>query len=107
MARLNKIIQALEEGKPAITTFAGPSVDNAIAVSSAKYDGVVFESEHNPYDIKELRHCLQYMLNRKQILDGGTLGHPSKVLRFTASNEGITFLGADSEFPDPAATRSP
>lgn len=73
MARLNKIIQALEEGKPAITTFAGPSVDNAIAVSSAKYDGVVFESEHNPYDIKELRHCLQYMLNRKQILDGGTL----------------------------------
>ncbi len=73
MARLNKIIEALEEGKPAITTFAGPSIDNAIAVSSAKYDGVVFESEHNPYDIKELRHCLQYMLNRKQILDGGTL----------------------------------
>ena len=71
--RLNKIIQALEEGKPAITTFAGPSIDNAIAVSSAKYDGVVFESEHNPYDIRELRHCLQYMLNRKQILDGGTL----------------------------------
>ncbi|MDE2970112.1 MAG: aldolase/citrate lyase family protein, partial [Chloroflexota bacterium] len=73
MARLNKIIEALEAGKPAITTFAGPSIDNAIAVSSAKYDGVVFESEHNPYDIKELRHCLQYMLNRKQILDGGTL----------------------------------
>ena len=71
--RLNKIIQALEEGKPAITTFAGPSIDNAIAVSSAKYDGVVFESEHNPYDIRELRHCLQYMLNRKQILDGGSL----------------------------------
>lgn len=71
--RLNKIIQALEEGKPAITTFAGPSIDNAISVSSAKYDGVVYESEHNPYDIRELRHCLQYMLNRKQILDGGTL----------------------------------
>jgi 4-hydroxy-2-oxoheptanedioate aldolase len=71
--RLNKIIQALEEGKPAITTFAGPTIDNAIAVSSAKYDGVVFESEHNPYDIRELRHCLQYMLNRKQILDGGSL----------------------------------
>ncbi len=71
--RLNKIIQALEEGKPAITTFAGPTVDNAIAASSAKYDGVVFESEHNPYDIRELRNCLQYMLNRKQILDSGTL----------------------------------
>ena len=71
--RLNNIIKALEEGKPAITTFAGPGIDNAIAVSGAKYDGVVFESEHNPYDIGLLRHCLQYMLNRKQILDGGTL----------------------------------
>ncbi len=71
--RLNKIIGALEEGRHAITTFAGPTIENAMAAGSAKYDGVVFESEHNPYDIKELRNCLQYMLNRKQILDNGTL----------------------------------
>ena len=51
-------------------------------------------------------HGIRYWF-QGQLLDGGTLGHPSKVLRFTASNEGITFLGADSEFPDPAATRSP
>jgi 4-hydroxy-2-oxoheptanedioate aldolase len=70
--RLNGVIRALEEGQTAITTFAPPTVENAIAVSAARYDGVVFEAEHNPYDIKELRDCLQYMLNRKQILDRGS-----------------------------------
>ena len=71
--RLNSIIRVLEQGGTPITTFAPPTVENAIAVSAAPYDGVVFESEHNPYDIKELRDCLQYMLNRKQILDSGSL----------------------------------
>jgi 4-hydroxy-2-oxoheptanedioate aldolase len=73
LPRLNSVIRILEEGGTPITTFAPPTVENAIAVSAAPYDGVVFESEHNPYDIKELRDCLQYMLNRKQILDGGSL----------------------------------
>ena len=34
---------------------------------------MVFEAEHNPYDIGTLRDCLQYMLNRRQILDRGSL----------------------------------
>lgn len=72
--RLNTIIRALEQGQVAITTFVSPpTVDNAIAVSTAPYDGVIFEAEHNPYDISELRDGLQYLLNRRQILDGGTL----------------------------------
>ena len=72
--RLNNIIGALERGEIAITTFVSPpTVDNAIAVSGAPYDGVIFESEHNPYDIKELRDGMQYMLNRRQILERGTL----------------------------------
>jgi 4-hydroxy-2-oxoheptanedioate aldolase len=29
--------------------------------------------EHNPYDIRALRDCLQYMLNRRQLVQGGTL----------------------------------
>ena len=33
------------------------------------YDGVVFEMEHGPYDIRALRDSLQYLLNRKQIVD--------------------------------------
>ena len=71
--RLNSVIRALEQGQIPITTFSPPSVDSAIALSTASYDGVVFEAEHNPYDIGTLRDCLQYMLNRRQILDRGTL----------------------------------
>ncbi|HVL69734.1 MAG TPA: aldolase/citrate lyase family protein [Vicinamibacterales bacterium] len=72
--RLNGVIAALEQGQVAITTFVSPpTIDNAIAVAAQPYDGVIFESEHNPYDIKELRDGLQYMLSRRQILERGTV----------------------------------
>lgn len=75
--RLNNVIRALERGEIPITSFVSPpSVESAMAVSTTAYDGVVFEAEHNPYDIKDLRDCLQYMLNRRQILDRGTLAPP-------------------------------
>jgi 4-hydroxy-2-oxoheptanedioate aldolase len=67
------VIRALEQGQIPITTFSPPSTDSAIALSTTAYDGVVFEAEHNPYDILTLRDCLQYMLNRKQILERGSL----------------------------------
>jgi 4-hydroxy-2-oxoheptanedioate aldolase len=71
--RLNGAIRALEAGKPAFMTFAGGEISTAISLSAAPYDGVVFEMEHNPYDIKALRDCLQYMLNRKQIAASGSI----------------------------------
>ncbi len=71
--RLNSVIRALEHGQIPITTFSPPSSDSAIALSTTTYDGVVFEAEHNPFDILTLRDCLQYMLNRKQILERGSL----------------------------------
>lgn len=72
--RLNGVIGALEAGQVAITTFISPpTFDNAIAASGAPYDGVIFEAEHNPYDIKELRDGLQYLLSRRQILDRGSI----------------------------------
>jgi len=72
--RLNGIIRALDAGRTVLATFVSPpTVDGAIALSAAKYDGVIFEYEHHPYDIRDLRDCLQYMLNRRQILDHGTL----------------------------------
>ena len=72
--RLNGVIRALESGQVAITTFVSPpTVDNAIAVSTQPYDGVIFESEHNPYDIKEVRDGMQYMLNRRHVLESQSL----------------------------------
>ena len=74
LPRLNGVIGALERGEVAITTFISPpNVDNAIAAAGAAYDGAIFESEHNPFDIKEIRDGMQYMLSRRQILEGGTL----------------------------------
>jgi 4-hydroxy-2-oxoheptanedioate aldolase len=73
LPRLNSIIRAFERGEIPVTAFSPPTLDSAIAFSTSPYDGVVFESEHNPYDIKALRDCLQYLLNRRQIVDQGTL----------------------------------
>jgi 4-hydroxy-2-oxoheptanedioate aldolase len=73
LPRLNTVIRALENGELPVTVFAPPTIDNAVALSVAPYDGIIFEAEHNAYDIKDLRDCLQYMLNRRQIVDQGTL----------------------------------
>lgn len=74
MTRLNGIIRALEEGKTPIATFVSPpSIEGAVALSTTAYDGVVFEYEHQPYDIREFRDCLQYMLNRRQIVERATV----------------------------------
>jgi len=71
--RLNGIIGALESGKPAFTSFSPPDVPSALAFSTGKYDGIVFEMEHNPWDTLVLRDCLQYMLNRGQIAKSGSI----------------------------------
>src|ERR1700736_2109336 len=71
--RLNQVIAALEAGRPAFPTFAAPETSLAQSINAAPYDGVAFEMEHYPYDIHALRDCLQYMLDRRQILESGTL----------------------------------
>lgn len=71
--RLNGVIRALENGGHAFTSFAVADVDNAIAFGSSKFDGVVFEMEHNPWDARALRDALQYLLNRRQIVESGSI----------------------------------
>ena len=71
--RLNGVIGALEKGLPALTSFSPPDVASAIAFSTSNYDGVVFEMEHNPWDTRMLRDCMQYMLSRRQIAESGSI----------------------------------
>jgi 4-hydroxy-2-oxoheptanedioate aldolase len=73
LPRLNGVIRALEAGRPAFTCFQPAEVDSAFAISTTKFDGVVFEMEHNPWDGKALRDSLQYLLNRAQIAKSGSL----------------------------------
>jgi 4-hydroxy-2-oxoheptanedioate aldolase len=71
--RLNGVIRALEAGQTALTCFSSADVESAIALATAKYDAVVYEMEHNAYDIRGFRDCLQYMLNRGQIARSGSI----------------------------------
>jgi 4-hydroxy-2-oxoheptanedioate aldolase len=71
--RLNGIIRALEQGQHAFTAFSPAEIDSALAMSTSKFDGCVFEMEHNPWDGRALRDCLQYMLNRAQIAKAGSV----------------------------------
>ena len=71
--RLNGIIKILEQGKTAFVSFTPPDIESSIALATSNYDGLVFEMEHNPYDPTRLRDALQYMLNRHQIFERGTL----------------------------------
>ena len=71
--RLNGVIRAFESGKPAFTCFSKVERLTAQEMSDAPYDGIVFEMEHNPYDVAGLGDALQYMLNRKQIAASGSV----------------------------------
>lgn len=74
--RLNGIIGALENGGSSFTAFVPMDVQNSIAMATSKYDGVVFEGEHNPWDINALRDSLQYMLDRRRIAMSGSVAPP-------------------------------
>jgi len=74
--RLNGAIKALESGKPAFVTFAAAEIDTAQAIAAAPYDAVVFEMEHNPFDVKALRDCMQYMVDRRQVAQSGSIAPP-------------------------------
>ena len=67
--RLNGIIKVLEQDKNVFVSFSPPEPAAAQAIATERYDGVVFEMEHQPYDAGTLRDCLQYLLNRRQIVD--------------------------------------
>lgn len=72
MARLNGMIRALESGQHCFSLFAPCEPQVAIELQQAKYDGVVFEGEHQGWDPRGLRDSLQYLLNRAQILKQGS-----------------------------------
>ena len=83
--RLNGIIRAFEAGKPAFAAFAKLDKQTAMDMSDAPYDGIVFEMEHNPYDVSALGDALQYMLNRKQIAEAGLAPRVTPIARIPAN----------------------
>ena len=71
--RLNNVIRAWEQGRPAFSMFARAERQAAIDLQGSPYDSAVFELEHGPWDIVGLQDSMQYLLNRKQIATSGSL----------------------------------
>jgi 4-hydroxy-2-oxoheptanedioate aldolase len=57
LPRLNGMIRAWEQGRPAFLTFAQAERQVAIEVSQAPLDAVIFEMEHNAWDPNALQDC--------------------------------------------------
>jgi 4-hydroxy-2-oxoheptanedioate aldolase len=72
-SRLNGVIRQLEQGKPAFTSFIYAEIESAITFAQSANDGVVFEMEHNPWDIGALRTAMQFMLMRQQIVGDASI----------------------------------
>ena len=53
--KLNGVARALENYQVAFTTFSQMDIHSSIAISSSKFDGVIFEGEHSPWDVSSLR----------------------------------------------------
>ncbi|MBY8855050.1 aldolase [Nocardia sp. CA2R105] len=82
MTRLNSVIGALESGGHAFAAFAPPEPAAALDLATSDYDGLVFESEHKPWDATTLRDTLQYLLNRRRIFEAETLApSPTPLVR--------------------------
>lgn len=71
--RLNGIIGALENGGCAFSCFVPMDVNTAVQMSATRYDGIVYEGEHLPWDPVALRDSLQFMLEPRRIADSGSI----------------------------------
>ena len=83
--RLNSVIRAFESGKPAFAAFTKLDKQSAIDMSDSPYDGLVFEMEHNPYDVSALGDAFQYLLNRKHIAEHGIAPQVTPIARIPAN----------------------
>lgn len=73
LPRLNNVIRALSAGQHALMTITPVDRAMGISLAASNYDGVIFESEHSPWDPADLQDTLQYMLSRGQIVKSGSI----------------------------------
>jgi 4-hydroxy-2-oxoheptanedioate aldolase len=72
-SRLNGVVRVLSEGRPVFTCMSPADVESATTLATSKYDAVIFDMEHNAYDMRAFRDSLQYLLNREQIAASGSI----------------------------------
>ncbi|SLN22957.1 4-hydroxy-2-oxo-heptane-1,7-dioate aldolase [Aquimixticola soesokkakensis] len=73
IGRLNGVIRALEEGRKPTLAFARAEREEAVQFGMSQLDAVLFEMEHTAYTGVGLRDALQYLMNRRRMIDSGSL----------------------------------
>jgi 4-hydroxy-2-oxoheptanedioate aldolase len=74
LPRLNGIIKTLAEGQVAFIASASVGdVGSIQAANAGAFDGVLFDMEHSPYDIRGLSDSLQWLLDPRQIVQRGSV----------------------------------
>lgn len=71
--RLNNVIAKLEQGHCVFGAFAPSDPSSAVTFAHSDFDLVIFEMEHLPWDAPALRVALQFLLDRRQIAEAGSL----------------------------------
>ena len=73
--RYNKVIDLLEQGKPAFCSGLvwNGNLDDLTFIADSDYDMVIIEMEHEGLSFNNLRTSLQFLLSRKRIAEGGSL----------------------------------
>jgi 4-hydroxy-2-oxoheptanedioate aldolase len=75
MRRLNRVVELIEGGGTAFGTFLpSGSIPDAVWASASPYDFVVFELEHDTFDLAGLRLSLQFLLDRRRIVQAAQAG---------------------------------
>lgn len=68
--RLNRLIEVLDQGKTAFGSFvANDSFGAAEAGARTDLDFVIFEMEHQNFDMLALKDSLQFLINRKRLAE--------------------------------------
>jgi 4-hydroxy-2-oxoheptanedioate aldolase len=77
--RLNKAIELLERGEPALGLLSFDySLNNARSLARSGLDFIIIDMEHAPFDVERIREFLLGMTDKRAILETGSL-QPSVV----------------------------
>ena len=73
--RYNKVIDLLEQGKPVFSSGLvwNGNLDDLTFIADSDYDMVIIEMEHEGLSFNNLRASLQFLLNRRRIVEKGNL----------------------------------
>ena len=84
--RINRVLDLLESGKPVFSqwvNYAGVGSDYQSAVSAQRsvFDFLIYDLEHNPLDITQLRDFLQNLLDPATLAREGIAGTKPVIVR--------------------------